>query len=226
MPVTRVLDTRAIAPPDVGDVVHDIFAHNTVPLEVTVDTSAPLVIDAAQIGHASLLSTSSRDLWLRRSERQTEEGIAFAFQRQGVAWFEYNDKPARYFTPGKLFITDQSAPYRYHARGANASCSIEMGYADLGLPIEVARKATERLSVSPLYDLVTNHLVALHRDLDLIEVDPAAMSVVGATTDLLRALVASASEVQRYARSAQAEALLPMILAYARQHLREQDLTP
>jgi AraC-like DNA-binding protein len=43
---------------------------------------------------------------------------------------------------------------------------------------------------------------------------------------LLRALVASASEVQRYARPAVAEALLPMILAYARQHLREQSLPP
>jgi AraC-like DNA-binding protein len=225
-PVARLLDTRDIARPDVGDVVRDIFAHNTVPLEVAVDTSAPLIIDAAQIGHASLLSTSSYDLWLRRSERQTEEGIAFAIQRQGVAWFEYNDKPARYFTPGKLFITDQSAPYRYHARGTNASSSIEMGYTDLGLPVDVARKATERLAASPLYDLVTKHLIALHRDLDLIEADPAASLVIGATTDLLRALVASATDVHRYARPAQAEALLPMILAYTRQHLREQDLTP
>jgi AraC-like DNA-binding protein len=125
-----------------------------------------------------------------------------------------------------LFITDQSAPYRYRARGTNASCSIEMAYDHLGLPVDVARKAAERLAASPLYDLVTKHLLALHHDLDLIEADPTASVVIGATTDLLRALVASASEIQRYARPAQAEALLPMILAYARQHLREQDLTP
>jgi AraC-like DNA-binding protein len=73
---------------------------------------------------------------------------------------------------------------------------------------------------------VTTHLIALHRDLDQIEADPAASSVIGATTDLLRALVASASEVQRYSRPAIAEALLPMILAYVRLHLREPTLTP
>jgi AraC-like DNA-binding protein len=224
--VARLIDTREIAAPDIGDIVHDLFANNTVPLDVAVDTTAPLVIDGAQLSHASLLSTYSHDLWLRRTERQTEEGIAFAIQRQGVAWFDYNDRPSRYVTPGRLFITDQSAPYRYYARGTNASCSIEMGYDDLGLPIEVARKAAERLPASPLYGLVTAHLIALHRDLDQIEADPAASSVIGATTDLLRALVASASEIQRYARPAVADALLPMILAYARQHLREHDLTP
>ena len=224
--MARVIDTREIAPPDVGDVVHDLFAHNVVPLDVAVDTSAPLIIDAAQIAHASLLSTSCHDLWLRRAERQTEEGIAFAVQRLGVAWFEYHDKPDRYFTPGSLFITDQSAPYRYHARGANAVCSIEMEYDELGLPIDAARTAADRLYASPLYGLVTSHLIALHRDLDQIETDPAAALVIAATTDLLRALVASASEMQRYARPAVAGALLPLILAYVRQHLRERDLTP
>ena len=81
--MARVLDTREIAPPDVGDVVRDLFAHNVVPLDVAVDTTAPLVIDAAQIAHASLLSTRSRDLWLRRAESQTEEGIAFAMAARG-----------------------------------------------------------------------------------------------------------------------------------------------
>jgi AraC-like DNA-binding protein len=224
--MARLLDTREITPPNVGDVVHDVFAHNPVPLDVAVDTTAPLIIDAARLGQVSLLSAFSHNLWLRRAERQTEEDVAFAIQRQGVAWFEYNDKPSRYVTPGRLFITDQSAPYRYYAHGTNAACSIEMEYGHLGLPVDVTRKAADRLPASPLYDLVTSHLVALHRDLAQIEADPAVSSVMGATTDLLRALVASASGVQRYTRPAVAEALLPMILAYARQHLREQNLTP
>jgi AraC-like DNA-binding protein len=224
--VTRLLDTREIDPSHVGDVVHDVFAHNTVPLDVTVDITAPLTIDGAQLAHASLLSTFSHDLWLRRAERQTEGGVAFAIQRKGVAWFEYDDRPDHFFTPGSLFITDQSAPYRYRARGANGASSIEMDYNDLGLPIDVVRRAAERLPASPLYGLVTDHLLALHRDLDQVEADPEAASVVASTTDLLRALVASASELQRYARPALAEALLPMILAYTRRHLHEQSLTP
>jgi AraC-like DNA-binding protein len=224
--MTRILDTREIAPPNVGDVVHDLFLQNTVPLDVSVDTTAPLIIDAARLGHASLLSTSSCDLWLRRGASQTQECVAFAIQREGVAWFEYSDRPTKYVTPGRLFVTDQSAPYLYHARGANASSSIEMEYGDLGLPIDVTRRAAARLPASPLYDLVTDHLLALHRDLDQIELDPAALSVIAATTDLLRALVASASDLPQYARPAIAEALMPMILAYVRQHLREPNLTP
>jgi AraC-like DNA-binding protein len=74
-----------------------------------------------------------------------------------------------------LFITDQSAPYRYSARGTNASCSIDMEYGHLGLPVDVVRKAAERLPASPLYGLVTHHLIALHRDLAQIEADPAAL---------------------------------------------------
>ncbi len=224
--MARVMDTRVIAPPNVGDVVRDLFAHNTIPLDVTVDTTAPLIMDAAQFGPVGLLSTRSRDLCLTRAVSQTEESIAFAMQRTGTAWLEYDGKPAKYFTPGQLFITDQSAPYRYHAQGSNAASSVEMSYAHLGLPVDVARKGAERLTASPLYDLVSSHLIILHRDLDRIEADPAAPTVMAATTDLLRALVASASDLQRYARPAVADALLPLILAYARQHLRERDLTP
>src|ERR1700753_1996577 len=132
--VARLLDTREVAPPNVEDVVHELFAHNSVALDVAVDTSAPLIIDAARLGDASLLSTVSRDLWLSRGRQQTEENVAFAIQRQGIAWFEYDDKPTRYVTPDRLFITDQSAPYRYRARGTNASCSVELTYSDLGLP--------------------------------------------------------------------------------------------
>lgn len=223
--MTRLLDTRAVTPPDVADMVDEMFSRATVPLDVSVDTAAPLVIDAAQIGHASLLSSSLHDLRLVRGPHQTQEVVAFAIQRRAIGWLDRGDVQ-RCVMPGTLFMIDQSAPYRFSSRGANAACSLEMDYRDLGLPIDVARKAAPRLASSALYGVATTHLIALFRDLDRIEADPAAVAVIGATTDLLRALVASASEVQRYERPAVADALLPMIFAYVRQHLREQDLTP
>ena len=223
--MTRLLDTREMHH-DVGDVVSDLFAKGTVPLDVNVDLSSPLVIDAAQIGHASLLSTLCHDLELRRTARQTVEVVAFAIVSEGAAWFEYDDGTSRHSTPGGLVLVDQSTPYHYLTRGSLESTSIEMGVQDLGLPIEIVRKAVELLPRSPLYGLITNHLVGLSRDLAQIERDPAASSVIGSTTDLLRALVASAAEVDRYARPAVAEAMLPMVQAYVRQHVRDRDLTP
>jgi AraC-like DNA-binding protein len=53
-----------------------------------------------------------------------------------------------------------------------------------------------------------------------------AGSVGAATTHLVRALIASAADDDRHTRSALADALLPRILAYVRQHLTDRDLTP
>jgi AraC-like DNA-binding protein len=46
------------------------------------------------------------------------------------------------------------------------------------------------------------------------------------TIQMVRALVTSAAGDDRRARDARGEALVPCILAYARQHLSERDLTP
>ena len=224
--VARLLDTRDIDPASVADVVHDLFAHNVIPLDVTIDTSAPLIVDGATIAHASLLSTEVKDMSLRRDDRQTAGGIAFGIQRTGSAWFDYHDRTHRHVTAGTLFIVDQTVPYRYDTSGVTDVCSIEMEYPDLGLPVDLTHKAAKQLPRSPLYRMVMNHLLGLHRDLTRIEADPAGPAVMGATTDLLRALVASAAEIDQFARPAMAEALLPRVLAYTRQHLRDPSLTP
>ena len=224
--MTLLLDTRQIEPSDAGDTVHDMFAAATVPLDVAFDSRAPLIMEGAWIGSASLLSVSANDLRLNRSERQTQESVAFAVQRKGVAWFE-DARGQRQVTPESgLFMTDQTMPYRFRADGMSASCSFEIEYHQLGLPVDVARRAGERLGSSPLYQVVTNELTGLFHDLSRIETDPVAADVIGATTDLIRALVASAADVNRHARSARDDALLPLILAYARQHLSDPGLTP
>ena len=69
-------------------------------------------------------------------------------------------------------------------------------------------------------------MLFVHDDLDRIKADPSAIAVVGATTDLLRALVASAAGIDHHARAALAQAVLPQILEYTRQHVHDPSLTP
>ncbi len=95
------------------------------------------------------------------------------------------------------------------------------------MTFKTATQASERLSASPLFSLVSHHLLSLRHEAD--ELQGAAvtgMSVGAATTHLVRALLVSAVEDQRDSRSALAEALLPRILAYVRQHLTDRELSP
>ena len=101
-----------------------------------------------------------------------------------------------------------------------------MPFDEIGVSVETASKASERLLASPLLPLVSGHVEALRRDADQLSASLAATEVGQATVRLLRALIVSAADDERYVRSALAEALLPRILAYIRLHLKDHDLTP
>jgi len=68
--------------------------------------------------------------------------------------------------------------------------------------------------------------MSVRADADHLDSPPAtSLSVASATTQLVRALLVSAAQDGRVAGLALAEAMLPRILAYARQHLTEPDLS-
>ncbi|MGW3460064.1 MFS transporter [Streptomyces olivaceoviridis] len=100
--------------------------------------------------------------------------------------------------------------------------------ARLGLPVDVVVRAAERLRASPLHDLVLTHLRGVWRDPDGLEADPGARHLASATTDLVRALLVSAAHAEESAevRSVMDDTLLTRIMAHARRHLADRDLTP
>jgi AraC-like DNA-binding protein len=96
---------------------------------------------------------------------------------------------------------------------------------ELALPHNVVVEAASRLPASPLYGLMNAQITDLTEIGDAVGDSSAAQTLGDATTDLARALIASAYDAA-YARGAMAEVLLPRIKGYVRQHLTDASLSP
>jgi AraC-like DNA-binding protein len=128
---------------------------------------------------------------------------------------------------GHLMLNDLTAPYDVTWAGLGGSRCFQLPYDRLGLPVDLIRAAVPRIHTSPLYDLVRHHLNYLCSEADRLQGDPGLTSVGNATTELLRALVASAAaEPGSLVQQVRQDTLLTRILAYTRLHLTEPDLGP
>jgi AraC-like DNA-binding protein len=90
----------------------------------------------------------------------------------------------------------------------------------------VVRRASGRLAASPLHDLVQAHLRRLSRRAGEFATDPGAAALGTATTELVRALLASAAQDERFSRPVLADTLVTRVLAYLREHLTDPSLSP
>jgi AraC-like DNA-binding protein len=88
----------------------------------------------------------------------------------------------------------------------------------------MVRQATAQLSASPLYEVGGDYIRHLLREIDPVASDPAG-SVAAATSEPIRAVVASATDDDREPQLACGEALWSLVLAYVDAHLTEHDLS-
>ncbi|MFF3513244.1 hypothetical protein [Streptomyces sp. NPDC002573] len=116
----------------------------------------------------------------------------------------------------------------YGWSGTGGSQAVVIDAERLGVPVDVVLRASFRLRLSPLHDLVPGHLRGLWHDPARLETDPGAPALASATTDLVRALLVSAAHDagEQPTRAAMNDVLVTRILAYLRRHLSESDLTP
>jgi AraC-like DNA-binding protein len=119
---------------------------------------------------------------------------------------------------------DLSAPYDFSWSGDGAAGCVQIPIDELGLPVDVIRRAVGNVRVSPLYRLVRHHVAQLAADADRICADPGAPALGAASIELARALLVSAAQVD--AREVLADTLLTRVRAYVRQHLTDPDLGP
>jgi AraC-like DNA-binding protein len=124
-----------------------------------------------------------------------------------------------------MVLADLTAPYTCSSTGASESRSFLMQYDQLGLPVDLVRKAGPHLPASPLYVLVRRHLRHLADRAEDISSDAGAAAFGTATTDLVRALITSAAGEARFDRPVMAETLMTRVTAYVSLHLAEPDLT-
>jgi AraC-like DNA-binding protein len=223
-----LLDTRDVQPETRGDAVRDADALADVPRQVdrtSAPAAAPTGIEGWMFGSARLFSTDSPGLRVIRDSptSRPEPMIALCVQYRGTGRSMESDRQ-QLLLPGELPMVGPTDRNEFLFSGA--TLALEIPFAELGIPVELAQKASTRLPASPLFPLVSQHLLALHADADLVAQSATAAEVGAATAQLVKALIVSAALDERPAPTALRDALAPRIFAYVRQHLTERDLTP
>jgi AraC-like DNA-binding protein len=226
--VALLLDTRDVDPEERRDAVHDAYVRAEVPRQV--DLLSQHGVDATRIegwmfGSMKMFSPESPGIRVIRDARagSLEPMIAFCLQRQGVGQSTEGNR-CDPLMPGDLVMIGPTAPNEFLISGA--TIAVEFPFGEIGVTVETARTASTRLSASPLFLLVGQHLLALHADADLVAASTAAPEIGAATAQLVRALIVSAAFDDRCTRSALTDALSPRVFAYVHQHLTDRDLTP
>jgi AraC-like DNA-binding protein len=226
--MTLLLDTRSIVPEARRDAVHDAYLRADVPRQVSV-TGQPAVdstrIEAWMFGTVKLFCPESPGMVVVRTgpAERLDPMIALCVQVLGSGQSTEDGRP-QHLVPGDLLMVGPTSPNEFLIKGATAA--IEIPFDEIGVSVETARRASERLPSSPLFGLVRGHLLSLLRDADDISLSAESAAVGVATTQLVKALIVSAAEEERTARAPLGDALAPRIFAYVRQHLTDRDLTP
>jgi AraC-like DNA-binding protein len=228
MPV--LLDTSALPPDQRVEAVREAFTRATVPTRVQLEVPPGGVrarMKLAQFGAGQVFTSTGTGLRLTRLPHHLSGDpprlVAIAVQARGTGLLSQAGRVAL-VPAGEMMITDLTSTYDFAWRGDGGSQAYQVDVAELGLPVELVRAAAGRLPVSPLYDLVRDHLRHLFRDAERLAADPAAAQLGVATTELVRALLLSAADDGRERRAALAGTLLDRVLQHARAHLTEPDL--
>lgn len=227
-----LLDTAAIPVDDRIEVFNAAMLDASVPMAIThEDPGRPIHarMHLWHLGAGELFTSDNSGFRLRRAQRHLAlEGkpyLALALQASGLCQFEQFGHQ-HVIRRGELMLNDLTAPYDVTWSGLGGSRCFQIPYDRLGLPEDLIRAAAPRLRASPLYELVRHHVNYLSTEVTRLQ-DDAGLSALGnATAELFRALVASAASHGVLLRQVREETMLTRVLAYARRHLAEHDLTP
>jgi AraC-like DNA-binding protein len=223
-----LLDTRDVHPEARRDAVHDAYVSADVPRQVdllTEEAVGSTRIEGWMFGSTKLFSPESPGIRVIRDSPtgQLDPMIALCIQNYGTGQSTEEDRQEVLF-PGDLLMVGPTARNEFLINGA--TIALEIPFDEIGVTVEMASRASSQLPASPLFTLVSRHLVALRTDADLVASSATAPEVGAATAQLVRALIISAALDERSSRSALADALAPRVFAYVRQHLTDRDLTP
>jgi AraC-like DNA-binding protein len=230
--MTVVLDTRDLPVEDRREALYEAFASSTAPVNLAFGgEGAPLVakVEAWTLGPASVFQVHAPDLDVVRTERHARSdspellAVSVLLGRPGRLCFGAESLEA---PPDQINLIDMAAPYEFSWSGSGGAWSFKVPYEHLQLDPPMVRQASARLSASPLYEVVGDHIRHLAREIDAVATDPAGSGVAVATTQLIRALLVSAIDDSRGPQEACGDALWPLIVAYVEAHLTEHDLSP
>ncbi|MET9290930.1 AraC family transcriptional regulator [Streptomyces sp. NPDC003077] len=230
-----LLDLDSVAPRERAEAFHYSLTDSSVPNDVVheePDSGIHARMEGWRVGDLDLFATRNSGFHVRRTERHVRHHrshpvVSVSLQLYGAHRAEVAGR--RYLLgPDDLCVFHELSPRVYGWTGDGASQAMMFDMERLGVPVDAVVKASSRLRASPLHDLFLRHLRGVWRDPERLATDPGAEALANATTELFRALLLSAAHAEEdtTVRSAMDETLLARVMAYARRHLADRELTP
>jgi AraC-like DNA-binding protein len=156
------------------------------------------------------------------------ELFAMSLQHRGTSLIFEEDGPV-VVPEGALNLDNWARPHELGYHGQAECSAFLVSHQQMGLPLSVVDRASQRLESSPLYSMAQRHIASLCAVADANQLpagNAAAAQLASATVQLVRALVASSIPDNAQARDVVVETQFVTVVAYLRQHLREPSLTP
>ncbi|GAB2987030.1 AraC-like ligand-binding domain-containing protein [Saccharothrix stipae] len=227
-----VLNTAELPAVDRVEAIHTAMLEASAPCHVIhedPDGDVHALMGVWDLGAAEIFTNRASGIRLLRTAKQAKQDVepVVALSVQQLAKGRHEQLSVRQvITPGELMAVDLSAPYEFSWSGNGAAGCVQIRFEQLGLPLDVIRRAVRDLRASPLYRLFTDHVTHLSRDADRLSTDPGATALGTATVELARALLISAAHPDRHARAVLHQTLLTRVRAYVRGRLTDPDLRP
>lgn len=225
-----VLDTSLLPASQRAEAVRSALSSSITPAAISVAPSAHAKISHWPLGPgAELLHHVSSGHRLTRTSRHLQsdnpEQISLGLPIHGAVHLRHRDLSGG-DRLGDLQLVDLTSPYDFRVEEPSTVQAVIIGYSHLGIPIDAVRNAVPRLTASPMYELVRRHMLELPALMDRVQPDPAKMNLGSSTVELVRALIASASDPNAsWLRAAGAGGLFTRVTEYIRQHQRDPDLS-
>ena len=226
-----LLDTAGIPVRDRRDAVITTLRDTSGASRVSLEDDEPVHarLDLWPFGAAAIFRTESTGVSMTRTAKAARsasgEHIAIGVHELGVARHRVG-ATTRVVPRGEALVVDVSRPFDYEWRGHGAAQSLNIPSDQLALPTDLVRRAGTRLQSSPLYGLVTRHIVDMTRNAEALSASAVAHTLGAASIELARALIATALDDAPGTRDIVEQTLITQVRAYVRQHLRDPELTP
>jgi AraC-like DNA-binding protein len=226
-----LLDTEDVPADQRAEAFRDTLGGPPIPLSVNPLPSGGRFrarVEVWQYGGAALLAVDSSGYRLERTPRhvrmESPAAVSVLFKPRGRGLFTQFGRD-HVLGPDTMALADLTTPYSCSSAGTGRSRIFRMPYDQIGLPVDLVRRAGAALPASPLYALVHRHLRDLAERAEEISGDAGAAAFGTATTDLVRALITSAVGDERFDRPAMAETLMTRVRAYVGLHLTDPELS-
>jgi len=226
-----LLDT---APLDAGDRLEAfraamLEASGSTRIELDTAESVQGQMALWSFGRARVFTAASTGISMSRDARAARgastEAVAVAVQG-GSTGRHTTATGQRLVHTGDLMVVDITRPFDFAWVGRGSSTSIQVPIADLDLPVDAVQRAADRLATSPLYGMVSRHLVELTRHADSLSASPMAAALGDSTAHLVRALLAGVGAAGSGTAEVLEETLVSQVRVYVHQNLHDPALGP